>query len=227
MGGAPEGDVAAKLVLDTVRGTLEDPNETRNVARTEAPQQAIRVLESGLRRAHNDLRALGREDPGRRGMGTTFTGMWVIGQNAILAHVGDSRAYRWRHGRLTQLTQDHSIVQEFVRVGLLDAADIKDHPYRHMLSRVIGGRQTHARDLTIDTCIDVPECGDIYLMTTDGVHDVLDDETLAGLLLVEPDPARVVSGLLERALAAGGPDNCTAVVVRFDDLGCDAKEGAC
>ena len=212
MGGGPAGDFAAKLVLDTVRGALEQVSRTW-APRAAASERALCFFRSIVHRAHDDLCCLGQADPAKTGMGTTFAGIWLAGRKAIVAHVGDSRVYRWRAKHLLQLTCDHTATQVLFRNGVIGEADLAGHPYRHILSQVLGGQQ----DPVVDGCIDVPERGDVYLLTTDGVHDVMGSDEIAEVLLAEPKPDGIVAALIAKANAAGGPDNCTAVAARLDE----------
>jgi len=147
------------------------------------------------------------------GMGNTLTLMLAGRGRIIVGHIGDSRLYRLRNGSLEQLTADHTLVAEQVRMGKLSAEAARVHPTRHILSRAIGSRQFVIPDIfSIDLAV-----GDTFMLCSDGVSGMIDDEMIKKVLL-QNSPEDAAKKIVEAANAAGGKDNATSVVVNFDQL---------
>jgi protein phosphatase len=190
MGGHVAGEVASRLAVNTAASTEGDP-----VDRIEAANKAIREEAD--------------REPSLEGMGTTMTLVFLEeGGLARLAHVGDSRAYLFRSGTLSQLTEDHTVAAEYVSQGRLSADDAAAHPQRHMLTRTLG----LTPEIEIDeTTIDLEE-GDRLLLCSDGVTEMVSDDRIAEIL-GEGSPEEAVWGLVETANDEGGVDNITAIVI--------------
>lgn len=205
MGGHDAGDVASRYVTSALREALLaelEPGEPDPGA----------FLERLFQRIHRDLVALGGETAAGRGMGSTLTVALVHGDALTVAHVGDSRLYRLRDGRLEPRTEDHSWVAEQRRRGLLTEAEAERHAERNVLTQCLGlggpldvflsrGRVRH---------------GDRYLLASDGLYNEVDADTIHRVLAEEGDPQRAARRLVELANAAGGSDNVTTMV--FDVL---------
>lgn len=199
MGGHAAGEVASALAAEIVlRRYYED----------KAPP--AEALAHGLREANDVIFAQASVDPAEHGMGTTCTAVAVVGAHAYVAHVGDSRLYRYRSGMLRLLTRDHSLVEELVRARVIGAAEAHAHPDRHLLVRALG---THP---TVD--IDGPaegwpvRPGDMLLLCTDGLTDVVDDAGIAGVLAKQPSPWDACRMLLQAAVDGGGLDDVSVGV---------------
>jgi protein phosphatase len=129
--------------------------------------------------------------------------------DAAVAHVGDSRLYVWRGGRLSLVTADHSLVGEQLRAGMIDEAQARRHPWRHVVTRSLSGQP----DLQVDITSYGVESGDRLLLCSDGLSGVVDDETMAAILARDETASARCHALVDAANAAGGPDNITAIVV--------------
>jgi PPM family protein phosphatase len=178
---------------------LDDPDE--NVR--------IRLLREALERADRKLIEEAKRDLTLSGMGTTLTALSLIGAEAFLVHVGDSRAYLLRQGRIEQLTTDHTHAQELVEQGLLQPEEVRTHRLRHVLTNVLGGSPGVVSELVKFRLAD----GDRLLLCTDGLSDLVRDERIAELLGQSTSPEEACQALVEAALAAGGRDNITVVTV--------------
>ena len=202
MGGQPAGDVASKLAIAELSTLAEQPPIT------------VPALQEGIRRANDRLLAEGRQDPARYGMGTTLTGLALVdgGRWAVL-NIGDSRVYRYADGQLTQLTVDHSAVQQLVDAGLLDARAALRHPRRNVVTRSLGTQPPPVPDVELRD----PVPGERFVVCSDGLTNELSDAEI-GLLLAEAgDPQQAAEQLVERAVRAGGRDNVTVIVVQLDE----------
>ena len=205
MGGAAAGEVASSTAVYAA-------DEAR---RGQAPSLEPRVaLAEAVARAAAKIRADIDAVPDRAGMGTTFTALQTDGTRVALAHLGDSRAYRFRDGALEQVTADHTLVQSLVDAGQLSPAQARRSAHRHIVMRSLGGAGPSDPDLLdLDT---VP--GDRLLVCSDGLSDLVDDADLA-LILALPDASTAADLLVAAALDAGGTDNVTCVVVDVVDSG--------
>jgi serine/threonine protein phosphatase PrpC len=208
VGGHAAGEVASRMAIDAVQSVLEEPTVPWPEG-AGAATAAMHRLAGGVEYANACVHTAAREH-GRRGMGTTFTGLLLLDDEAALAHVGDSRVYLLRGRRLEQLTEDHTLVQAYIRAGILTREEAAASPIRNIISRAVGAKEVVA----VDAHLVAVEPGDMFLLASDGLHGVVEDETIAAVLLREPDITRAAAQLVERANDAGGPDNTTVVLVR-------------
>jgi PPM family protein phosphatase len=156
-------------------------------------------------------------------MGTTLTAAMVSEDEISIAHVGDSRAYRWRDGELERLTRDHSLVEELRRQGRLTESQAAEHPQRSIITRALGPEPT----VLVDTMTYPARPGDVFLLCSDGLTTMLSDDRIAEILGQDEDLRASVRTLIREANEAGGRDNITAVVFRLEDAGAaTAAEGA-
>jgi PPM family protein phosphatase len=204
MGGHAAGDVASAVTIATLAPLDDD----------DPPSDLLGALEQAIRQANDQLRQMMDSDAELDGMGTTLTALLWGGTRLALAHIGDSRAYLLRDGELTQITQDHTLVQHLVDQGQLDEADIPTHPQRSVILRVLNGRPDAEADLSIREA----RAGDRYLLCSDGLSGVVSKDTLQQAL-ANPDPEQVVDALVDLALRGGGPDNVTCVVCDVIEAG--------
>lgn len=204
MGGHAAGEVASAMAVETVARDLSAPPATA--------QDAERALVASLGAANRAILERAAREPEKTGMGTTLTALLLLPQTgtSVIAHVGDSRAYRLRDGGLEQLTRDHTWVQEQVDAGLLSPAQAHHHPYSSVLTRVIGVYT----DVEVDTRRDRARAGDLLLLCSDGLTGMVDDDELRTLLARDLPLHELAAQLVEAANLRGGLDNITAVLVR-------------
>ena len=204
MGGHAAGELASAAVVAAVCADVGD--------RPASPHNYETWVRSKVDAAHQRIGDLIIEDPERRGMGTTFTLLGATDEQLVLAHVGDSRAYRLRNGELTQLTRDHTYVQMLVDTGRISADEAAFHPRRNLLLRTIDG----IHDLELDVEEFTGEIGDRYLLCSDGLTTVLPDDVIRQVLTTG-DPTYAVATLIDFALAGGAPDNVSVIVADLMD----------
>lgn len=201
MGGHAAGEVASTLALQPIAdldGRVFGDNE-----------QARSALEDAVVEANRIVVEAAETDDALQGMGTTLTAALFEGRRLHLAHVGDSRAYLLRQGRVTQLTRDHTFVQQLVDDGSITEAEAATHPHRSVVTRAIGTSTEVKIDLeTLDLA-----SGDAVLLCSDGLSGVVDDDRIAELLTSDRTPEQTVTELVRAANRAGGPDNITAVLL--------------
>jgi len=165
--------------------------------------------------ANREIFTAASNKPEFAGMGTTLVGLLFAGERLALAHVGDSRAYLLRQGRLRRLTDDHSIVAELVRRQEISEADARQHPHRHVLTRALGVRPRIAPDLAEMT----PMPDDVFVLCSDGLTTHVEDEEIAAHVGANENLEEVAAGLVDAANQAGGVDNTTVLLVRYEKEG--------
>jgi protein phosphatase len=206
MGGHAAGEVASEMTIELLRTGF-------------AENQTVEGLYDAINTANLTVLNDARDNPKHFGMGTTVIalGLTVDDEGVTsptLCHVGDSRAYQLRDGALRQLTDDHSVAEEWVRMGRLTPEEAAVHPRRHQLTRGIGVEETIAVDVMSLHAL----AGDRLLLCSDGLSNELDSDTLARLSSVPFTLDEAVVQLVEAAKEAGGRDNITAVLVEFDEV---------
>jgi PPM family protein phosphatase len=198
MGGAAAGEVASRVAAEAMLRAMSADSLT-----AEQLQQAVAQTNA---RVHS----MAERDPALAGMGTTLVALAARGLRAWVAHVGDSRCYRFRRGRLEPLTADHSLVDEQVRLGQLTPAQAAVSPMRNVITRAVGTEGKVAADVKE---IEVAP-GDLFLLASDGLTRELDDEQIEQILRGSGDLESLSAKLIEAANEAGGSDNVTCLLVR-------------
>jgi len=216
MGGHSHGEVAAQIAVNAIRDFIHktaDKDTTWPFGMDNRLERHTNLLKMAVRIAHdNVLRAISK-DGSLYGMGTTVVGFLVAGGVAAVAHVGDSRAYRLRNGRLDQLTQDHTWVNEQVVAGFLSKEQARAHPLKNVVTRALGGES--------DVVVDVRELeirpGDVYLLCSDGLTGMLSDADIRERLGAGKSLTEICRSLVNDSNARGGIDNVTVVVLAVDE----------
>ncbi|HST47465.1 Stp1/IreP family PP2C-type Ser/Thr phosphatase [Jatrophihabitans sp.] len=214
MGGHAAGEVASQLaVAEFARLAEQQGVSSDDLAET-------------VQRANEHILSAGAERGDRYGMGTTLTGIGVVsaadGEQLAVFNVGDSRVYRLSDGRLDQLTVDHSAVQELVDAGRITPQAARSHPRRNVVTRSLGSQPSPAPDVWLVP----PVAGDRFLVCSDGLTGELEDPAIAELLGSSDDPQAAADELVRQALAAGGHDNVTVVVLDVAEVPDSAPAGA-
>ncbi|HEV3070159.1 MAG TPA: Stp1/IreP family PP2C-type Ser/Thr phosphatase [Solirubrobacteraceae bacterium] len=205
MGGAQAGEVASRIAIESFDATLEDNGSPEETLATRALSANTRIYE------------LAQSDPDHAGMGTTLTAVYVGASDVAIAHVGDSRAYCLREGKLLRLTHDHSLVDELIRQGRLTPEEAEDHPQRSIITRALGPEAV----VEVDTQSFRARPGDVYLLCSDGLTTMLSEATVAEVLLAHPRLHEAGERLIALANEAGGRDNITVILVRLEEVGGD------
>jgi len=201
MGGAQAGEIASTMAVECIPRLYYESREP-------SPGKALRAA---LERASRDIHEAAKSRPELEGMGTTCVALVIRDNEAFLAYVGDSRIYLVRQGGIYQLSEDHSVVYEMVKQGIITREQARNHEDRNLLSLSLGGRPD-VRAAGSDQSMTV-DCGDLFLLCSDGLHDLVsDDDILAVAQSSEPSDA--VAQLIRLAKEAGGYDNITVAVVK-------------
>ena len=212
MGGHAAGEVASEMAVQVVvrelgslRGLVDD--------------QVAERMRSAIRSANGAIFQRTLAEPEKRGMGTTVTALVLYDVRFLIGQVGDSRAYLLRDGKLSQLTKDHSYVQEQVDAGYLTPEQARTHPYSNVITRCVGANA----DVMPDVYVGVVKAADLFLLASDGLTGMLEDPELAQVLTAHRTPQEQVDAMIAEANRHGGLDNITAIVVRVDSV--DAPGG--
>jgi serine/threonine protein phosphatase PrpC len=216
MGGHAGGEFASAIAVNTVEEVLSNPDNAPEVVAV-AEEGAIEVMRERLRYA---IRLAGKRifekanaEPEYRGMGTTCLVLLVDGPNAFVAHVGDSRGYLVRDGRIEQLTEDHSLVNERIRAGLLTPEQARHHKLKNIITRSLG----YTEDVEIDIQVRAVRRGDKFLLCSDGLSNLVEPAEL-GETVRSMNPQDAARQLVQMACSRGGDDNVTAVITRVDEI---------
>jgi protein phosphatase len=205
MGGHAAGEVASEMAVRIIARELGDLSSSTDSAAAERVRSSIMQANSAIFE-----RTLSEQD--KRGMGTTATAMVLLGGNYLIGQVGDSRAYILRDGALTQVTKDHSYVQEQVDAGYLSPEEARTHPYSNVITRCVGANV----DVAPDVYSGALRPGDVYLLASDGLTGMIEDEDLHRMMLRAVEPQQLADELVDEANRRGGLDNVTVIVIRVD-----------
>ena len=197
MGGWAAGDLASRIAIEAMV-SLDAPIAT---------EHQMDALHRALEIANGRIAETVATDPTLAGMGTTLTAVLFNGERAAMAHVGDSRAYLLRDGRLNQLTKDDTYVQMLVDQGLIKPEEAAAHPRRAVVTRVLQGEPVTPAYVIVE-----PQRGDRWLLCSDGLTGVVPDPVLEEELRTIADPKSCAERLIDLALRGGGPDNITVIV---------------
>jgi PPM family protein phosphatase len=200
MGGAQAGEVASQLAASALEAGDSDA------------QEATKRIDELIQEANRRIFDRASTDPSASGMGTTMTVALVEGMTVAIGHVGDSRAYLVRGEHMEQLTDDHSLVNELVKSGKLSEEEAQAHPQRSVITRAVGTDP----DVDVDGFTIEAEEGDVFLICSDGLSDMVEDEEILELVLANRDDLdKAVKALVSAANRVGGEDNITAVAFRI------------
>ncbi len=215
MGGHAAGEVASRIavnaIADFIASTRRDAEITWPYEYDTSLTVASNRLKTSIRIANQKIIDTIAQRRDLEGMGTTLVAVLINDATACVAHVGDSRSYHVRNGKISQLTGDHSWVNEQIKLGFLSREDALRHPFRNVVTRALGSKE----DVQVDLVEKPLEPGDSLLLCSDGLNTMVDDETILGIITTAgSDVQAAVQRLIERANEQGGEDNVTAVLIR-------------
>ncbi|GMV43998.1 MAG: PP2C phosphatase [Myxococcales bacterium] len=225
MGGHASGDVASQTSISAIKSFFEDEDltatlrqeyrELRRTAEGRLPFHAFEqyCLYRALESANTSIFNTARRIPRYKDMGTTIVSTLFVRNRIYVGFVGDSRLYRIRGGRIAQLTEDHSLANEYIRMNILKKEDLPHFPYKNVIVRALGLNDTARIDTFHREC----RPGDLYLLCTDGLTDLVTDDEIMEVIDGAPDLGEACERLVDRANAYGGVDNITVLLVRVDE----------
>lgn len=201
MGGAASGELASRIFVETaVEVFSKDPNQSE--------QEMINLVHSSFRLANERILSYANQNPEHEGMGCTAELLAFYNQKMVLGHVGDSRTYIFREESLKKLTEDHSLVQDQINQGLITPSDAKKHSLRHVILRAVGIKE----NLEVDIIRGNVQPGDLFLLCSDGLTDMVDDSLIQEILSKSLDIPQKAENLIETANSFGGYDNITVIL---------------
>jgi serine/threonine protein phosphatase PrpC len=206
MGGHNCGEVASRMAVEYVKSTVERCGFS--LVSSEDAEEAFKEIVKG---ANNAVLEASLEQPETAGMGTTLTMAAIFGKKVTVAHVGDSRLYLVRGGDMRQLTEDHSYISELVKNGTLTIEEAKIHPKKNIITRAIGTSPA----LDVDTLSLDYEEGDIFVLCTDGLTNMLEEHEILDVA-VNNEPGDACEKLVDFAKSRGGEDNITVIVIKCE-----------
>jgi len=205
MGGHAGGDVASQMAVRELAGRHKNgngPSESEEAA-------YLKYMEKVIFSIHRRIADYGQTHPEVEGLGTTLSVLVLTGRKALMAHVGDSRIYRLREGRLEQMTRDHTLVGQFVEAGVMTVEEAGAHPLRHVMMQAVGHGIEH-----VFTRMEDLHAQDLFLLCSDGLHEAVPQSEIMETMLAGTGHGHICRDLLAKALHHGGPDNITVVAVR-------------
>jgi serine/threonine protein phosphatase PrpC len=212
MGGMAAGEVASRMAITTALKLIQkSPKWGFKINKKEARDLFERVSQH-LRDIDETLTARSEADRRLFGMGTTLTAAYSSGADLFIIHLGDSRAYLHRNGELCQLTKDHTVAQAMADAGYIAPEEIRHHTKRNVLTNFLGG---HHGNVKADVRWLRVADGDLLLLCSDGLYDMVDDASIARILGENEQPQAAAQSLLNEALERGGKDNVTIIVARY------------
>lgn len=215
MGGHASGEVASKMAVDTLQeffaATADDPERTWPYKMDRSKGYEENRLITGIKLCNLRIYEQAQRNSKQRGMGTTLVALFAVEDGVYVAHVGDSRVYRVRNEKIEQLTEDHSLLNDYKKMKKLTEEEIAAFPHKNVIVRALGMKDT----VKVDTRFEAPRAGDTVLLCSDGLSGPVTDEKILEIVLTAPDLPSAANRLIEAANENGGPDNVTCVLARW------------
>ena len=206
-GGHAYGEIASKMACEGLADYYNKEQSPKNGL--DFHHAKLHHLTRTILHSNNQILRESKKNIALRGMGTTLSVLVLLKEKALIAHVGDSRIYRLRQGHLEQLTVDHTMAQFLMEEGEIAPAEAVKHPARHVLTQVMG-----AEIEKIDTRVETLAPGDLFLLCSDGMHDMVTDDDMLKILLAPSSAQLVCDQLLGAAIENGDKDNVTIIIVK-------------
>lgn len=219
MGGHACGEVASAMVVETMKEYFEkvaqDEGATWPGREERGLSESENMLNAGIRWCNYTIWERGHADQRYKNMGTTVVAIHFDEEKATVAHVGDSRCYRLRAGELKQITEDHSLLNDYLKIATLTAEEQANFPHKNIIVRACGLKD----DVKVDLQRDQPSVQDVYLLCSDGLSGEVPDAQILEIMMKHQDDLQaMVAELIQTACDNGGKDNVTAVAVRIDEV---------
>ena len=224
MGGHNAGEVASRQAIESIVQFLRDSQRDTDTWPM-PPNPELTVIENrivtAVKLANRDVCKLSMEHPEYHGMGTTLVGLLLDApsEKISIAHVGDSRAYRLREGRMEKITRDHSWVEEQLERGIITPEEAKNHRWKNVITRALGNKL----EVEVDVNTFEIRSGDVYLLCSDGLSGMIDKDIMEQILIANADLEESAQALIRAANEAGGHDNISLILIRMleDESGLD------
>ena len=217
MGGHASGEVASRMAVETISGffkaTQEEQQLTWPFKMDKGHRYDVNRMVTAIKLANLKIHEQAQKDPRCHGMGTTVVSALFLDDALVVGHVGDSRLYRKRDGVFEQITEDHSLLNDYIKMKHLSADEIAAFPHKNVIVRALGMKDT----VQVDVHVDAPRMGDVYLICSDGLSGMIKDEEMAEIAMSDRDLDVVCERLITTANKNGGLDNITVVAVRLEE----------
>jgi protein phosphatase len=219
MGGVPGGELASKMAVDAflakIQPLLQDEEVTLPFELNANNGYIPSLLKYAIEEANSTVYQYGFHDPSKKGMGTTFTAAITYEEKLYVGHIGDTRLYRVRSGKIVQLSEDHTLVQQLVKDGHITPKEACHHPKKNVITRSLGPKPKVKIDILCEQLIP----GDIYLLCSDGLYEMVEEEDFSSELLPLEGNGLESAGkkLIKLANKGGGKDNITLVLFRVEE----------
>jgi protein phosphatase len=215
MGGHACGEVASELTVETIdeyyKRTQEDAPRSWPLRMPQMELEQDRVV-TAIKLANSRIFETAAADAEKKGMGCTVDTIYFAQERAYIGHVGDSRVYRIRHGQMEQITEDHSLLNDYKRMKEMSGDEVENFPHKNVVVRALG----LAEQVKVDVLVEESMIGDLYLVCSDGLTDMLDDDAIAEIVAKHERLDSACAKLVEAANDAGGKDNITALLIRIE-----------
>jgi serine/threonine protein phosphatase PrpC len=217
MGGHASGEVASRMAVETISGffkaTQEEQQLTWPFKMDKGHRYDVNRMVTAIKLANLKIHEQAQKDPRCHGMGTTVVSALFVDDALVVGHVGDSRLYRRRDGVFEQITEDHSLLNDYIKMKHLSPDEIAAFPHKNVIVRALGMKDT----VQVDVHVDAPRLGDVYLICSDGLSGMIKDEEMADIAMSDRDLDVVCERLITTANKNGGLDNITVVAVRLEE----------
>jgi len=216
MGGHASGEVASRMAVETIVGFFRETQDEQELTWPfkidRGHRHDINRMTTAIKLANLKIHQEAQRNPACHGMGTTVVSTLFLEDALIVGHVGDSRLYRYREGMFDQLTEDHSLLNDYIKMKHLSPEEIAAFPHKNVIVRALGMKAS----VQVDVIVDAPRLGDVYLLCSDGLSGMVPDAEIGAMMATESDLDRVCDRLIATANGNGGLDNVTVVAVRLE-----------
>ncbi len=215
MGGHSSGEVASQMAVATMseffQATSADPEATWPYKMDKTRGYEENRLVTGIKLANRRIFEAAQRESRLHGMGTTMVALLCARDQCLIGHVGDSRVYRLRGNTLEQLTEDHSLLNDYRKMKSMTQDEIDNFPHKNVIVRALGMKET----VKVDAIMDTPQAGDIYMLCSDGLSGQMTGDEIRDLVTKHKDLKAASQALIDKANENGGPDNITVVLARW------------
>ena len=217
MGGHASGEVASRLAVELVNDHFTETGKQQTLTWPYKVDRDLRThvnrMVTGVMLANLEIWERSQREARFKGMGTTCVAVYFLDDAMIIGHVGDSRCYRVRGTEITQLTEDHSLINDYIRMKRVTPEEAENWPHKNVIVRALGMKE----NVKVDTRFEAPKAGDVLLMCSDGLSGPVEDPEMLEICTKYTDLKMMASKLIEHANQNGGPDNITAILARWID----------
>src|SRR4051812_31618557 len=216
MGGDASGEVASRLAVELINDHFAETAKQQTLTWPYKVDRDLRThvnrMVTGIMLANLEIWERSQREQRFKGMGTTCVALYFLDDSLIVGHVGDSRAYRQRGNELSQMTEDHSLINDYIRMKRVTVEEAENWPHKNVIVRALGMKES----VQVDIFTEVPRVGDTYMLCSDGLTGMLKDDQIQHILMSERDLDRAVDRLIQAANEEGGVDNISVVLARIE-----------